>query len=49
MDSELSVFEVKVGMQQGYVLSSFFFAVVLVVIAEMAWECALSELRYADE
>ena len=50
MDSELSeYFEVKVGMHQGSVLSTFFFAVVVDVVTEFAGESALSELLYAGD
>ena len=50
MDYELSeVFDVKVGMHQGSVLSPFLFAVVVDVVTEFAREGALSELLYADE
>ena len=49
VDSELSEeFEVKVGMHQGSVLSSFLFAVVVDVVAEFAREGVLSVLLYDD-
>ena len=41
--------EVKVGMQQGSVLSPCPFAVVADVVTEFAREGALSELLYADD
>ena len=47
MISELSEkLEVKFGMQQGSVLSTFPFAVVVDVVTEFAREGALSELLY---
>ena len=47
VDSELSEeFEVKVGMDQGSVLSLFLFAVVVDVVIELAREGVLSELLY---
>ena len=47
--SELSEeIEVKVGMHQGAVLSSFLFVVVVDVVTEFAREGALCELLYAD-
>ena len=50
VDSGLSEeFEVKVGMHQGSVLSSFLFAVVVNVVIEFAREDALSELLYAGD
>ena len=50
VDSELSEeFEVKVGMHQGSVLSSFLLAVVVDVVTEFAKEGALGELLYADD
>ena len=50
VDSELSEeFEVKVGMYQGSVLSSFLFALLVDVVTEFAREGALSELLYADD
>ena len=50
VDSELSeVFEVKVEMHQGSVLSPFLFAVVVDVVTEFAREGALSEWLYADD
>ena len=50
VDSDLSeVFEVKVGMHQGYVLSHFLFVVVVDVVNEFARENALSDLLYADD
>ena len=50
VDYELSEeFYVKVGMHQGYVLSSFLFVVVFVVVTEFAREGALCELLYADD
>ena len=50
VDSELSEeFEVKVGMLQGSVMSSFLFAAMVDVITEFAREGALSELLYGDE
>ena len=49
VDSELSeVFDVKVGMHQGAVLSPFLFAVVVDVVTEFARGIMLSELLYAD-
>ena len=49
-DSELSEeFEVKVGMNQGFVLSPFVYAVVVDVVIELARKGALSELLYADD
>ena len=48
-DSELSeVFDVKVGMHQGSVLSPFLFAVVVDVVTELAREGVLTGLLYAD-
>ena len=50
MESELSEeFEVKVGMNQGSVLSPFLFAVVVDVVTESAREGGLSELLYAND
>ena len=50
MDSELSeLFEVKVGMHQGSVLSPFLFALVVDDVTEFAREGVLSELLYADD
>ena len=50
VDSELSKeLEVKVGMQQGSVLSPFLFAVVVDVVTEFAREGVLCELLYADD
>ena len=50
VDSELSEeFEVKVGMHQGSVLSSFLFVLVVDVVTEFVREGALSELLYADD
>ena len=50
MDSDLSEeFEVKVGMHQGSVLSSFLFAVMVDVVTVFSREGALSELLYADD
>ena len=45
----LEEFEVKVGMHQGSVLSSFLIAEVVDVVTEYCSEGALSELLYADE
>ena len=48
MDFEVSEeFEVKVGMQQGSVFLLFHFAIV--IDAELAMVCMLSELMYADD
>ena len=48
MDSELSQeIEVRVGMLQGSVLSTFLFVVVIDVVTEFAMEGALYELLYA--
>ena len=48
--SQLSeVFEVKVSMHQGSVLSPFLFAVVVDVATEFVREGWLSELLYADD
>ena len=41
--------EIKVGMHQGSVQSTFLFAVVVEVVTEYAREGALSELLYADD
>ena len=50
VDSELTEeLEVKVGMHQGSVLSSFLFAVVVDVVTEFARQDALSELLYTDD
>ena len=50
VDSELSEeFEVKVGMHQGSVLSSFLFAFLVDVVIEFARERVLSELLFADD
>ena len=50
VDSELSEeFEVKVGMHQGSVLSSFLFAVVLDIATELAIEGVSCDLLYADD
>ena len=49
MDYLLQEFEVKVGMHQGSVLSTFIFAVVVEIASDIAREGALSELLYADE
>ena len=50
VDSELlEDIEVKVGMHQGSVLSTFLFAVVVDVVTEFAREGALSEWLHADE
>ena len=50
VDSELSYeFDVKLGMHQGSVLSSFLFAVVVDVVNEFAREGVLSELLYSDD
>ena len=50
VDSELSEeIEVNVGVNQGSVLSPFFFAVVIDVVTEFAREGALGELLYADD
>ena len=50
VDSELpEEFEVKVGMQQGSVLSHLLFTVVVDVVTEFAREDALSELLCADD
>ena len=49
MDSELSeVFQSKVRMHQGSVLSPFLFAVVVEVVTELASEGVLNELLYVD-
>ena len=49
VDSELSgEFEVKMRMHQGSMLSHFLFAVVVVVVTELAREGVLCELLYAD-
>ena len=50
IDSELSEeFEFKLGMHQGYVLSSLLFALVVDVVTEFAREGALSELLNVDD
>ena len=50
VDSELSEeFEVKVGMNQGSVLSPFLIAVVVDAVKEFVREGAPSELPYADD
>ena len=50
VDSELSEeFVIIVGMQQGSVLSSFIFVVVVNVVTELTREGMLSELLYADD
>ena len=50
MDSEFAEeFQVKVGMQQGSVLSQFLIAVVVEVVTEFAREGELSELLHADD
>ena len=50
MDSELSdEFEVKVGMHQGSLLSSFRFAVVVDVVTECTRKGELRELLFADD
>ena len=50
VDSELSEeLEVKVGINQGSVLSPFCFAMVVDVVTEFTREGALSELLYADD
>ena len=50
VDCELSeVFEVKVGMHQGSVLSPFLFAVMVDAVTEFAIEGVLSEFLYADD
>ena len=50
MDSQLLAdFEVKLGMHQGSVLSPYFFAVMVDVVAKFAREGVLSELQYADD
>ena len=50
VDSELlEEFEVKVGMPQGSVLSSFLFEVVVDDVTEFAREGALCKLQYADD
>ena len=47
MESE--EFDVTVGMQQGYVLTSFLFAVAVDVVSDLVREGVLSELVYADD
>ena len=50
VDCELSEeLEVKVGMNNGSLLSPFLFAVVVDVVTEFAIEGVLSELLYADD
>ena len=50
VDSELSEeFEVKIGMDQGSVLSPFLFAAVVDVVTEFAREGVLSQLLYVDD
>ena len=50
MDSELSEeYEVKVGMNQRFVLSPFLFAVVVDVVTELARGGVLSELLCAND
>ena len=50
VDYELSeVFEVRVGMHQGSVLSPFLFALVVDVVTEVAKWGVLGELLYADD
>ena len=50
VDSELSAeFDAKVVMHQGSVMSPFLSAVVADVVTELAKECALSELLYAND
>ena len=46
---ELELFEVKLGMHQGSVLSPFLFALVVDVVTELANDSILSELLYADD
>ena len=50
VNSELSEeFDVKVGMHQGSVLSSFLDVLVVDIVTEFAREGSLSELLYADD
>ena len=50
MDSELSwEFQVKVGMHQGSVLSTFLFTFVVDVVPELANECVSTDLLHTDD